>query len=148
MREYRKKNKEKLAAKQLESRKDNAIQALWRQISRRKDKLNILREVFVSTYSVPDTCPVLGIPISYELDRDNFPSVDRLDPNLPYEVGNITVVSYRANMIKSVGSAEEHEQIAQWLSEQSSTKILGKSLGPAPLQKTTVRFGRKRERIN
>ena len=114
MRKYRIANAEKILAKQLAQRKTNPLIRLWKQLTTRKEVLAISREDFM-TLEVPETCPVLGIPIGYDGTRDNFPSVDRINPNKPYELGNIAIISFRANMIKSVGSKEEHMKIVEWL---------------------------------
>ena len=56
---------------------------------------------------IPETCPVLGIPIGDFGTRDNRPSLDRVVPTLGYVVGNIHVISFRANRIKSDASPDE-----------------------------------------
>lgn len=63
---------------------------------------------------VPKRCPYLGIPIFVGDGRpvDNSPSLDRLDPELGYVRGNVIVVSFRANQIKSDASPDELERIA------------------------------------
>jgi len=60
-------------------------------------------------------CPYLGIPIFVGDGRpgDNSPSLDRLDPELGYVRGNVIVVSFRANQIKSDASPDELERIAR-----------------------------------
>ena len=146
MREYRIKNKDAILARDHQNRIENPLRRLWRQVSSRKENLNISREEFMRLL-VPDVCPALGIPISYELGRDNFPSVDRINPNKPYEVGNVAIISYRANMLKSVGSAREHELIAKWL--HTHNRFDGKPLlwGNVTIGPSFVKFGRQREII-
>lgn len=68
----------------------------------------------------PSVCPILGIPIRYESGRgrggvDASPSVDRFDPGVGYVPGNVSVMSHRANTIKSHGTATEHRRIADWM---------------------------------
>lgn len=69
--------------------------------------------------TVPDVCPVLGIPLMRAVGAvcgtDNSPSLDRIVPELGYVPGNIAVISVRANTIKSTGSAAEHRRIADWI---------------------------------
>jgi len=145
MREYRIKNRDLLIENQIKSRQSRPLSALWRQVSKRANGF-ISKEDFMKL-EVPTVCPVLGIPISYTMSRDNIPSVDRIDPNLPYELGNIAVISYRANMIKSVGSADEHEKIAQWL--RGFGEFKGKPLGGkiVPVGSRILRFGREQKEI-
>ena len=146
MRSYRERNKESLLAKARESRKNNPLAAMWRHLSARPQNLLLTRDEFMSL-SVPTICPILGIPISYDLTRDNIPSVDRIDPNLPYQIGNVAIVSYRANMIKSIGSADEHNLIADWMARNGNPPkkaIGGSPVGTGPIY---LKFGRGRERL-
>lgn len=66
---------------------------------------------------IPDSCPVLGIPIFRGSGRpgDNSPTVDAIIPRLGYIPGNIAVISLRANRIKNDASFEELEMVAKWL---------------------------------
>lgn len=51
-------------------------------------------------------CPVLDIP----LDSSSFgnrPSVDRIDPHLGYVVGNVRIISNRANTLRSNATLRE-----------------------------------------
>jgi hypothetical protein len=68
---------------------------------------------------IPDVCPVLGIKICKDNNerKYNSPSVDKVIPEKGYVKGNIRVISWRANMIKSCGTAEEHMKISQYIKE-------------------------------
>ena len=70
--------------------------------------------------AVPKVCPVLGIELSFDLSpkSDGLPTVDRIDSSKSYEVGNIAIISWRANVIKNMGTAEEHRRIADWMDRQ------------------------------
>ncbi len=69
--------------------------------------------------SVPSHCPVLGIPLMFRHSGrgqyDESPTLDRIVPSLGYVAGNVAVISGRANRIKNVGSADEHEAVAAWM---------------------------------
>ena len=56
--------------------------------------------------TVPAVCPVLGITLDSST-RDSTPSLDRREPARGYVPGNIAVISFRANRIKS--DANTHE---------------------------------------
>jgi hypothetical protein len=67
---------------------------------------------------VPTHCPILGI----ELRRNDrigpgpaSPSLDRIDSTKGYIRGNVRVISFRANALKSNATAEEHEAIARYM---------------------------------
>lgn len=76
-----------------------------------------------SDIHIPDVCPILGRPLKRVPVRGgggpDSPSLDRLDPALGYIPGNVRVISYRANRMKSDGTAEEHEAIARWMRAES-----------------------------
>lgn len=49
---------------------------------------------------IPKFCPILGIRIRTVIGRglrDSTPSLDRIYPKLGYRIGNIQVISWRAN---------------------------------------------------
>jgi len=75
-----------------------------------------------------DVCPVLNIPLhpntstsSRGIPHDNSHTVDRLVPELGYVMGNVKIVSYRANMIKNCGNADEHRKIADYIDAHQSS---------------------------
>ena len=56
-------------------------------------------------------CPLLGIELSYEKFEGNTPNnyatLDRIDSTLGYEEGNVQIISFRANTLKSNATLEE-----------------------------------------
>lgn len=62
-------------------------------------------------------CPILGYELDYfsNIRQENSPSFDKIDPTKGYVVGNVQIVSWRANRIKNDGTAEEHEKIAKYM---------------------------------
>jgi hypothetical protein len=66
---------------------------------------------------IPDRCPLLGIVLKTDnrLLCDNSPSLDQIVPGLGYIKGNIWVISYRANRIKSNATPKELIQIGEGL---------------------------------
>ncbi len=50
------------------------------------------------------------------------PSLDRLDNTLGYIPGNVQVISWKANQIKSNATLQELQAIVAWLSEALSPK--------------------------
>ena len=68
---------------------------------------------------IPDTCPVLGIPIAIG-DRgryDNSPSLDRVDNSRGYTPDNVLVISWRANTLKRDAQIEELEKVIVYMKE-------------------------------
>lgn len=65
---------------------------------------------------IPDKCPVFGIPLIVGEDKrsDNTPSIDRVVPSKGYVKGNIVVISWRANRLKSDATVEELRMLARY----------------------------------
>lgn len=73
---------------------------------------------------IPDVCPLLGI----QLDRlaeprsPNLPSIDRIDSRNGYVKGNVWVISWRANRIKSDATPLEIQRMAEGMRVLSNSK--------------------------
>jgi hypothetical protein len=70
-----------------------------------------------SDLAIPTVCPVLGIPLRCNRGKadDNSPSLDRVRPTLGYVLGNVIVMSVRANRIKNNSTTEELEAVARFM---------------------------------
>ena len=99
--------------------KDPRKVTLERLVSRAKvraRKAGLPATIGVRDVEIPTACPILGITLDWTgKDRWSTPSLDRVVPSLGYVPGNVVVVSFRANTIKSMGNAEEHEAVARFL---------------------------------
>jgi hypothetical protein len=76
------------------------------------------RELLVEDYKkmIVSHCPLLGMKLSYENYKqkkmpDNYATLDRINPNLGYVLGNVQIISYRANCIKNSATLEEMKLI-------------------------------------
>ena len=78
-------------------------------------------------------CPILGLELTLNTGKgphDQSPSLDRLNPERGYVVGNIAVISYLANRIKqNVTDPQIFDNLADWLEE---------GLRPTPIGGTHV----------
>lgn len=76
-----------------------------------------------SDFEIPDTCPMLGIPlaISFGKAADNSPSLDRTIPSLGYVPGNVVVISHRANMFKRDATLAEARALVAYLERHQPT---------------------------
>lgn len=65
----------------------------------------------------PTHCPMLGIELNFFTEgvQEDSVSFDRIDPTKGYVVGNVHIISWRANRIKNDGTAGEHRLIADYL---------------------------------
>lgn len=72
----------------------------------------------VTDIEIPARCPVLGMPLTLHHGRrgprDSSPTLDRVVPSLGYVRGNVIVVSWRANRLKSDATMEELSRIVEW----------------------------------
>jgi len=85
----------------------------------RARKRGLPHDIKASDIEVPTHCPVLGIPLkawgaNKQLQADS-PTLDRIIPHLGYVKGNVRVISWRANKIKSDATLEELERIVTYL---------------------------------
>lgn len=68
---------------------------------------------------IPEFCPILGLKLEIaSQDRNCSPSIDRLIPEKGYIKDNVSVISNRANSLKSNMSIEEIIKMAEWAKEQ------------------------------
>lgn len=113
-----------------EYRKKFPIQNMYHNALNRARKkglpFNLTKEYLegIMTY----TCPVLGIPLVFGgPSREDSPSLDRIVPELGYVVGNVIVISNKANSIKNSASASEIRKVAQWLEDNENKRQENKS---------------------
>ena len=106
---YRENNKEKLAETNKLYRENNKEKELLRHARQRAKKKDLPFSLMEEDITIPNTCPVLDIPIfsGEGVMCDNSPNLDRIIPEKGYVAGNVRVISQRANRIKSNATAEE-----------------------------------------
>lgn len=98
----------------------NFVQTLLYKAKYRAKQKNIVFTLDVEDIIIPEVCPVLGIPLSIGnrmKNRDNSPSIDRIDNSKGYTKDNIEVISNRANRLKSDATAEELRMVANHVSK-------------------------------
>ena len=101
---------------------------LWSAAKERANKSGIAFDIELDDIVIPETCPVLGIPIDIKLGRgrrnSDSPSLDKFIPALGYIKGNVHVISWRANRMKSDGTPEEWQKIAEWCQREDVRRKL------------------------
>jgi hypothetical protein len=100
-------------------RKPEEHLVLYAQYRARRDGLPF--DISVDTLHWPSHCPVLGIELDYNKTptgdrkiRTNSPTLDRHINELGYVIGNVNVISHKANRIKSDATAEELMRVARY----------------------------------
>lgn len=102
-------------AKRKEYDKGRRRERLLMEARKRAKAKDLPITITVADIVVPEVCPVLGIPMTFGGSRENWPSLDRMDPSVGYVPGNVFVISYRANRIKNDSTLAEIEAIASYM---------------------------------
>ena len=104
---------------------ENRIKHTLAQAKRRALKNNVLFNItFEDLLPLPEQCPVFNTPLNYSgagSQRgfiDNSPSIDRIIPSLGYTTGNVKIVSWRANRIKSDASIHELSAVLDYIKRE------------------------------
>lgn len=95
---------------------NNRAKTLLNNAKRRAAKLGLQFNLALEDIDIPEVCPVLGTVLAKEpslKNRDLSPSLDRIDPNGGYVRGNVRVISFRANTLKSNATSKELEHVLQ-----------------------------------
>jgi hypothetical protein len=93
---------------------------VWSNAKSRAKKKGILFAIeFKNMPEVPEVCPILGIPLfrGVKVASPNSPSLDRIIPSKGYVLGNIQIISQRANAIKSDATIEEVGKVYHYMKE-------------------------------
>lgn len=97
-----------------------AVRKLTEAGRRARDK-GIEFSITTENIFCPMVCPVLGIPLVYGAKdgkvAPNLASLDRIDNRRGYVPGNVHVISWRANALKSDGTLAELEAVVRYLRE-------------------------------
>lgn len=82
-------------------------------VKARAKKCRIEFSILPSDIAIPKKCPYLGISLFKKggVLTANSPSLDRIDPSKGYVSGNVRVISYRANAMKSDSSFADFERM-------------------------------------
>ena len=110
-------NPERHAESVRRRRKKNYVKMLLYRIRRKCDRWGWEFDIDESDVVIPLWCPVLGIRIVLDVGKgrsDNTPSLDRIDNQLGYVKGNVEVISWRANRLKSDATPDELRRLAKY----------------------------------
>lgn len=99
----------------------NPEQCLLSSARSRAKRKGIPFNLEVCDIVIPETCPVLGIPLTRNLGKhggtNSSATVDRIVPELGYVKGNIQVMSMLANNMKASATKAQLLQFANWIKE-------------------------------
>lgn len=102
--------------------RDNLKWHILKSARARAKSKNIPFDIKIEDIDVPTHCPVLGIKLQINDDsfKDSSPSLDKINNSRGYVRGNIAVISYRANRIKSDATLEELIKIVNYMNNNNS----------------------------
>lgn len=97
-----------------------ARRMIYKARERGRESVAISAVDVLTVWPVDDKCPVFAVPFFYgrrpsREPHHRAPSLDRIRSTEGYVKGNIAVVSWRANKIKTDATATELELVAAWL---------------------------------
>lgn len=99
----------------------NQARVLWLAAKKRAAIEGVAFDLKVEDIVIPNECPVLGIRLIRNKGRgggDTSPTLDRFVPTNGYVLGNIEVISFLANRIKSNATFEQIKAVADWMASK------------------------------
>lgn len=109
------KNKAALRGKRKAWDEQNPVKAMLQRARRRAKNIGVEFGLVESDVHIPKLCPVLGIELVRRSDDcDVAPSLDRANNSLGYVPGNVVVVSFKANRIKSNATINELRKVVEF----------------------------------
>lgn len=103
-------------------REKNAERSMWYRARRRAEEKGLPFDITPDDIVIPERCPVLGLVLTtgrkQGIQDHASATLDRIIPERGYVKGNIAVISWRANRIKTDATAAEIAAVAEWLKVQ------------------------------
>ena len=97
---------------------DNLVSIILERSKRRAKINNLPFNIELADIVIPEFCPVFGIKLERargKTAKPNSPSIDKIIPELGYVKGNVQIISYKANCMKSNATREELLKFAKWI---------------------------------
>ena len=96
---------------------NNPKKTMFNSARSRAKKLGLLFDITIEDIHIPDECPVFSTPFGKggRYARDNSMTLDRKNTALGYVPGNVFVISWRANRLKSNGTLDDFKKIIEYL---------------------------------
>ena len=98
---------------------DKEVKQLYNNLKASAKKRGILFDLKITDIDdigIPLTCPVLGFPIYFHRGHSQYDSVsfDRINSSEGYTKDNLTIISFRANQLKSNASLDEMQRLVEY----------------------------------
>lgn len=120
--EYRARHAAKNNARLKERRKtpESWVRVALNQCFQRAKKKGLPFDIEPEDIFAPIHCPVFGVELKYGASAADpySPSFDKLKPELGYVKGNVRVISYKANTMKSNGTKAEVAAVLAYMERE------------------------------
>ena len=109
---YSKKNytTENRRKKRINNIESEMFQAAKSRAKLKNLEFNITKEDII----IPNNCPIFGVTLNFE-NKNNVPTLDRIDSGEGYIKGNIQVICFKANRLKNNGTIDEFKKIIYFM---------------------------------
>jgi hypothetical protein len=113
-REERKNKPEKVRQKQRTWYANNDVSRIYAYAKNSAKIRQVEFSIDKEDIQIPELCPIFGIPLIRVggARTDNTPSIDRIDPSKGYVKGNVWIISWLANRIKTNATPSQLRRIA------------------------------------
>ena len=98
--------------------RENIESELLNHAKNRAKKKNLDFNLEKNDIVIPDFCPVFGIKIGFH-NKQNVPTLDRIDNTKGYIKGNIEIISSKANRLKNNGTIDDFERIINYMKKRT-----------------------------
>lgn len=114
-RAWRKARKDHVSSWGKEYRRKTQEKQILIRVKKRAKTLGLPFNLTEEDIIIPKYCPILGLKLEMAgSNRNCSPSLDRLIPEKGYVKGNVSVISNRANSLKSNMTLQEIIKLAEW----------------------------------
>lgn len=98
--------REMSATREAKRRRNNPTMTMYDNAQQRAKRAGLEFTISQDDLVIPEVCPVLGVALATPKERggkqkDNSPSLDRIDNTKGYTPDNVWIVSYQANRMMS-----------------------------------------------
>lgn len=114
MREYMRLNRHKHILEKDELRKNDLAAYLLLGLETKAKRRGLECSLTKDDLIVPECCPVFGTKWDWS-NKDTVPSLDRVDNSKGYVAGNVKVISYKANRLKSDAMISDIEKVLDYM---------------------------------
>ncbi len=103
-------------------RKNNPLQSMIINARYKAKKKGVVFTLTVKDVHLPEECPCCGDVLVFFPGKSGHlpssPSFDRLDPQKGYVPGNVNIICWACNSVKTDATVERIEAVARWMRSQ------------------------------